>query len=74
MTCYILRMATSKEHPEALLRLSPADASQRVRKAWAEELIRRIEANEPGIPAEQVYAEIDTDLQANETERRKGRA
>ena len=66
-------MARPDEHLAELLKLSPearsaaaeallvsledeavdADAAQ----AWIEEIQSRIEANEPGVPAEQVFAE-----------------
>jgi hypothetical protein len=48
-----------------------AEDSERVRKTWAVEIVRRVEANEPGIPADQVFAEADAALAAIEGDRRK---
>jgi hypothetical protein len=50
-----------------------ADDPEVVRRAWAEEIVRRVNANEPGIPAERVYAEIDAELAENDGASRKGR-
>jgi putative addiction module component (TIGR02574 family) len=70
---YTSCVATTREHLEALLRLSPEERSQIAEallesldegeqdadaiQAWAEEIVKRVERNAPGIPAEQVFAE-----------------
>lgn len=46
------------ELAEALLEsLEDDEPSADLVEAWAEEIVRRIERNAPGIPAEQVFAE-----------------
>jgi putative addiction module component (TIGR02574 family) len=66
-------MAAPREHLDALLKLPPNERSaaaeallesleqdepdEGVEEAWAAEIQDRIARNEPGIPAEQVFAE-----------------
>ena len=75
-------MTRSKEHLEALLKLPPEERSAAaevllvsleddeqdpdVEDAWAKEIQRRVAENAPGIPAEQVFAEIRARYQADE--------
>ena len=67
-------MARSKQHLEELLRLPPEERSAAAEAllasleedegdpdaaaAWASEIERRIEANAPGIPADEVFADL----------------
>ena len=54
------------ELAEALLEsLDETAANEQVTEAWAAEIIRRISRNEPGIPAEQVFAEGRARLKAD---------
>jgi putative addiction module component (TIGR02574 family) len=66
-------MAITREHLEALLRLPPEERSEIAEallesleegerdadaiQSWADEIVRRVERNAPGIPAEQVFGE-----------------
>jgi hypothetical protein len=66
-------MARADEHLAELLKLPPEarsaaaeallvslehhDVDPDAAQAWVEEIQRRIEANQPGVPAEQVFAE-----------------
>lgn len=70
---YAVAMARADEHLAELLKLPPEarsaaaeallvsledqDVDPDAAQAWVEEIRRRIEANEPGVPAEQVFAE-----------------
>jgi putative addiction module component (TIGR02574 family) len=54
------------EAAEALLRSlenEPEEDEASVAEAWANEIERRVDANEPGIPAESMFAEIRSRLQ-----------
>lgn len=53
------------ELAEALLESLDDSADEEVMESWAAEIMRRISTNEPGIPAEQVFAEGRARLKAD---------